>query len=132
MNIVESENRFMAEAKIWGSTTNQKSISYHFAEESCSMYYDKQEILLAQIRACEKLLNETRNVKEDLIVKSEIVDLTCALIEAKNNNKRAYCSYSGCKNEALILCSLCFDFYSCSYKHSYLHKHLIDEFEVLK
>jgi hypothetical protein len=94
---------------------------------------DKREIILAQIQACERLLKDTKDDTVALIVKSEIIDLAFVLVGtmSNKNSKLAYCSSYGCKNKAIILCSICFDFYSCGYKHAYLHKHHMNEFEVL-
>ena len=135
MNVIESEIQFMVvEAKICGCNTKEKSISYNFAEATHILCLEKRDIILAQIQACEKLLNNKKDEIADLVIKSEIVDLTLALLATKSNknSKLAYCSSYGCKNNAIILCSVCFDFYSCSYKHACIHTHPVDEFHVLK
>ena len=98
------------------------------------MYYDKHEVILAQIQACEKLLKDTKDEVAHLVIKNEIVDLTLVLaaIKRNKNSKLIYCSSYGCKNKAITLCSTCFDFYSCSYNHACLHRHSADEFQVLQ
>jgi hypothetical protein len=124
----------MVEAKICGCNTKEKSISYNFAEPIHSLCIEEREIILAQIQACEKLLKNTKDEVEHLVIKNEIVDLTVVLVTIKSNknSKSAYCSSYGCKNKAIILCSTCFDFYSCSYNHACLHRHSADEFQVLQ
>ena len=135
MNVIESEIQTMVvEAKVCGCNAKEKSISYNFAEPAHILCLEKRDIILAQIQACEKLLNNTKDEVVD-IIKNEIVDLTLvlsAIRSNKNNSKLAYCSSYGCKNNAIILCSVCFDFYSCSYKHACLHTHPVDDFYVLK
>ena len=134
MNVIESKIQTMVvEAKICGCNTKEKSISYNFAEPAHILCLEERDIILAQIQACEKLLNDTEDEVADLVIKSEIVDLALVLAAITNNknNKLAYCSSYGCKNNAIILCSICFDFYSCSYKHAFLHMHPVDDFEVL-
>ena len=124
----------MIEDKICGCGNTEKSVSYNFAESAYIQCLDTKEIILLQIHACESLLKDLNEEVDSLVVKSEIVDLTLALaaIKSNKNSKHAYCSSDGCKNHAIILCSICFDFYSCSYNHAYLHKHPMEEFEVIR
>lgn len=128
-----SEIQIKIKAKICGCNTKQKNISYHFAESDHNTYLDKREIILAQIQACELLLKDTKDDTVASVIKSEIVDLTLILAGTMNNknSKFAYCTTYGCKNKAIIICSVCFDFYSCGYKHAYMHNHPMDEFKVL-
>jgi len=131
--LIESEVQIQVEGKICGYNTKQKSISYRFTESGHSACLDKREIILAQIQACEILLKDTKDDTVASVIKSEIIDLTFVLagIMSNKNSKLAYCSSYRCINKANILCSICFDFYSCGYKHASLHKHPMDEFEVL-
>ena len=133
MNLIESQIPNMVEAKVVGGNTEEKSISYNFAEQGHILCLKKMEIIEAQIHACEILLEDIKDEAADLVIKSEIVDLTVALTEIKSNknSKFTYCSSNGCENKAIIICSVCFDFYSCGYKHACLHKHPMDEFKVL-
>jgi hypothetical protein len=133
LNLIGSEIKFQVEAKICGCNTKRKNISYHFAESDHNTYLEKTEIILAQIQACEILLKDTKDDTVASIIKSEIVDLTLVLAGTMNNknDKLAYCTSYGCKNKAIIICSACFDFYSCGYEHAYLHNHPMDEFKVL-
>ena len=132
MNLITSKIFTMIEAKICGCGNTEKSVSYNFAEPSYIQCLDNREIMQLQIHACESLLKDLNEEVDNLVVKSEIVELTLALAAMKSNknSKHAYCSLEGCKNHAITLCSICFNFYSCSYKHAYLHKHPMEEFEV--
>jgi len=66
------------EAKTCGCK-NKKSISYHFIEPAHSLCLDKRELVLAQIQACERLLNYSRDELELTTIKKEITDLKLAL-----------------------------------------------------
>lgn len=133
LTLIGSEIKIQIEAKICGCNTKRKNISYHFAESDHNTYFEKTEIILAQIQACEILLKDTKEDTVSSVIQSEIVDLTLVLAGTMNNknSKLAYCTSYGCKNKAIIICSVCFDFYSCGYKHACLHKHPMDEFKVL-
>ena len=108
MNVIESEIQTMVEAKICGCNTKEKSISYNFVEPAHCQCIEKWEIILAQIQACERLLKNTKDESVALVIKSEIVDLALVLgtIKSNENSKPAYCSSYGCKNNAIILCSI--------------------------
>ena len=123
----------MIEDKICGCGNTEKSVSYNFAESAYIQCLDTKEIILLQIHACEALLKDLNDEVDSLVTKSEIVDLTIALASTKDNrlSKVAYCSSQGCKNKAVIICSVCFDFYSCGYKHAYMHKHPLDVFKII-
>lgn len=133
MNLIESEIPIQIEAKICGFNTKHKSISYRFIESDHCAYLDKRDIILAEIQACEILLRNTKNDTLALVIKNEIVNLNLVLARTLSykNSKFAYCTSYGCKKKAVIICSVCFDFYSCGYKHAYLHKHPMEEFKVL-
>ncbi len=79
MNIVNSEMPFIIEAKTCGCK-NKKNISYSLIESSHNLCIDREEIILAQIQACERLLKyvngETDVVK---VINREIAELKLAL-----------------------------------------------------
>ncbi len=134
MNIKEPEIQLIAEATICGCSTKQKSISYHFTESALRCYLDKSETILEQIQACERLLKYTKDDTEASVIKSEIIDLHLVLVKSWSNKdtEPKYCSSLECRNKAVIKCTICPNFYVCSYQHAYVHNHLIDEFEVLR
>jgi hypothetical protein len=55
MNIINAETPFMIEAKTCGCEKN-KNVSYRFIESGHGLCYDKKEIILAQIQACDTIL----------------------------------------------------------------------------
>ena len=133
MNLIESEIQFHVEAKICGCNTNQKRISYRLIESDHCAYFAKSEIIRTQIQACQILLKNAKNDKVAYVIKDEIINLNLILAQtiSYSKGKVAYCTSYGCKKKAIIICSVCFDFYSCGYEHAYLHKHLMEEFKVL-
>lgn len=76
MNIVETH--FIVEAKTSGYNKN-KTISYRFIESAHSLCFDKREIILAQIEACERLSKFSSDEIEQDAIKKEISGLKLAL-----------------------------------------------------
>jgi hypothetical protein len=74
MNIAESENPFVIEAKTCGCK-DKRSITYSFIESSHSLCIDRRDITLAQIQACERLLKYLKDVTELAAVEKEIATL---------------------------------------------------------
>lgn len=79
MNIVESETPYLVEAKTCEGKDKGISVSYHFIESAHSLGFEKGELILAQIQACERLLKYTTDGEEILILKHEIAKLKLAL-----------------------------------------------------
>ncbi|HXT83433.1 MAG TPA: hypothetical protein VN704_03745 [Verrucomicrobiae bacterium] len=78
MNIVKPEEPFLLEAKTSGYD-KQKTISYYFIESVHSLCLNKIDIILEQIRACERLLHYASNKKDKNLIEKEIVELKFAL-----------------------------------------------------
>jgi hypothetical protein len=74
MNIAESENPFVIEAKTCGCK-DKRSITYSFIESSHSLCIDRRDIILAQIQACERLLKYLKDKTETAAVEKEIATL---------------------------------------------------------
>jgi hypothetical protein len=74
MNIAESENPFVIEAKTCGCK-DKRSITYSFIESSHSLCIDRRDIILAQIQACERLLKYLKDKTELATVEKEIATL---------------------------------------------------------
>jgi hypothetical protein len=74
MNIAESENPFVIEAKTCGCK-DKRSITYSFIESSHSLCIDRRDIILAQIQACERLLKYLKEKTELAAVEKEIATL---------------------------------------------------------
>jgi hypothetical protein len=74
MNIAESENPFVIEAKTCGCK-DKRGITYSFIESSHSLCIDRRDIILAQIQACERLLKYLKDVTELAAVEKKIATL---------------------------------------------------------
>ncbi len=74
MNIAESENPFVIEAKTCGCK-DKRSITYAFIESSHSLCIDRRDIILAQIQACERLSKYVKDKTELAAVEKEIASL---------------------------------------------------------
>ncbi|HEY6537169.1 MAG TPA: hypothetical protein VIY08_15450 [Candidatus Nitrosocosmicus sp.] len=78
MNIVKPEEPFLIEAKTSGYDKH-KTISYYFIESLHSLCLNKIDIILQQIRACERLLLYVKDEKDKNLIKKEIIELEFAL-----------------------------------------------------
>jgi len=76
MNIIEIP--FMVEAKTMGNQKT-KNVSYYINESPHSLCLDKEDIMLAQIHACERLLNLTEDQMDLAAVEEEISKLKFAI-----------------------------------------------------
>jgi len=79
MNITESESPYLVEARTGGSKERGRSVSYHFIESSHNICLEKGELMLAQIKACERLLKYAKGDEEITLLKDEITKLKLAL-----------------------------------------------------
>lgn len=77
MNIVSAQSSLMT-AKTCGCE-EKKQVTYAFSADPHSLCMDKKDVLEAQISACERLLNYTRDASEKSIVEREIAELRMAL-----------------------------------------------------
>ena len=76
MNIVEIP--FIVEAKTMGNLRT-KTVLYYFSESTHSLCLDKEAIMLAQVRACEILLDLSRNQTDTAVLEKEISKLILAI-----------------------------------------------------
>ena len=74
MNIAESENPFVIEAKTCGCK-DKRNVTYSFIGSSHSLCIDRRDIILAQIQACERLLKYVKDETELAAVEKEIASL---------------------------------------------------------
>jgi len=74
MNIAESENPFVIEAKTCGCK-DKRNVTYSFIGSSHSLCIDRRDIILAQIQACERLLKYVKDETELAAVEKEITSL---------------------------------------------------------
>ncbi len=78
MNIAEPETQFIIEAKTCGCK-DKRNITYNFIESSHNLCMDRKEILLAQLRACERLLKYAKEDVDLQAIQKEISDLKLIL-----------------------------------------------------
>ena len=76
MNIVEIP--FIVEAKTMGNLRT-KNVLYYFSESTHSLCLDKEAIMLAQVHACERLLDLSRDQTDTAVLEKEISKLILAI-----------------------------------------------------
>jgi hypothetical protein len=79
MNIAYTESPTYVEAKTCGCRKKGIKIAYSFVDTYHSLCLDKKDILMAQIDACERLLNNTTDKISDSAITKEIAELKMAL-----------------------------------------------------
>ncbi|HMG38219.1 MAG TPA: hypothetical protein VK566_03475 [Nitrososphaeraceae archaeon] len=78
MNLTDHEYLIQIDAKLCGSV-HQRKIAYSTIEFHHSLYINKKDMLLAQIRACELLYKYTTDIFDINVLKKEISDLKLML-----------------------------------------------------
>ena len=78
MNLTDHEYLIQIDAKLC-SSVNKRKIAYSTIEFYHSLYVNKKEMLLAQIRACELLYEYTTDIFDTNVLKKEISDLKLML-----------------------------------------------------
>ncbi len=76
MNIIEIP--FLVEAKTMG-TQKTKNVSYYFSESTHSLCLIKEDIMLAQVHACERLLDLSKDQTDVATIEKEIAKLKFAI-----------------------------------------------------
>ena len=79
MNIAYTESPAYVEAKTCGCREKGIKIAYSFVDTYHSLCLDKKDIIMAQIDACERLLNNTTDKTSDSAITKEIAELKMAL-----------------------------------------------------
>lgn len=79
MNIATEEYDSPVVAKTCGCTTNRRKVTYGFLSDSHSLCLDKQDIISAQLGACEKLSKYCNDKHDKQAVEREIMELRMAL-----------------------------------------------------
>ena len=86
MNIIKTEIPFIGEAKTTDCNNRKnRNITYHFMESAHPTCLDKEELLQAQLKACQRLLRlpyEEENDKD--IIENEIIELSQVLNVMRN------------------------------------------------
>ena len=81
MNIVEIP--FIVEAKTMGNLRT-KNVLYYFSESTHSLCLDKEAIMLAEVHACERLLDLSRDQTDTAVLEKEISKLRLAIETMKS------------------------------------------------
>jgi hypothetical protein len=79
MNIAYTESPTYVEAKTCGCREKGIKVAYSFVDTYHSLCLDKKDIIMAQIDACERLLNNTTDKISDSEITKEIAELKMAL-----------------------------------------------------
>lgn len=78
MNLTDHDYLIQIDAKFCGSVQKRK-VAYSTIEFYHSLYINKKDLLLAQIRACELLYKYTTDIFDINVLKKEISDLKLML-----------------------------------------------------
>lgn len=79
MNITDSEAPYEITAKTCGSKDNGRKVIYSFVESFHNLSKDKKDIIISEIRACERLRKYARDDVDKKVIEAEISDLKMAL-----------------------------------------------------
>jgi hypothetical protein len=77
MNIIKTETPFTVEAKTTGcNNAKNGKVTYHFIESAHTLCLNKEELLQAQLEACQRLLKlPNEKVDDKDIIENEIIKL---------------------------------------------------------
>jgi len=78
MNLTEIDSTIQIEAKLCGSL-HKRRIAYSVMEFHHSLYINKKDIILGQIRACELLYKYAIDSLDRNVLRKEILDLKLML-----------------------------------------------------
>ncbi len=86
MNIIKTETPFLVEAKSTGGNNRKnRNITYHFIESAHTLCLNKEELLQAQLKACQRLLKLPYEKEDDKdIIENEIIKLSQVLNVIRN------------------------------------------------
>ena len=86
MNIIKTEIPFIGEAKTTDCNNRKnRNITYHFMESAHPTCLDKEELLQAQLKACQRLLRLPYEEEYDKdIIENEIIELSQVLNVMRN------------------------------------------------
>jgi len=86
MNIIKTEIPFIVEAKTTDcNNIKNRNITYHFMESAHPTCLDKEELLQAQLKACQRLLRLPYEEEYDKdIIENEIIELSQVLNVMRN------------------------------------------------
>jgi hypothetical protein len=79
MNIAYIESTSFVEAKTCGCKEKGVKIAYSFIDSYHNLCVDKKDVILAEIEACVRLKNYSRDDVERNVIQKEIAELKMAL-----------------------------------------------------
>jgi hypothetical protein len=79
VNIAHTEEDYDIVAKTCGCKDTKRKVTYSFVDSYHSLCRDKNDIILSEVQACERLLKYTRDDNDTVVLEKEIGELKLAL-----------------------------------------------------
>jgi hypothetical protein len=79
MNIAHREEDYDIVAKTCGCKDRKRKVTYSFVDSYHSLCRDKNDIILSEVQACERLLKYTGDENDIVVLEKEIGELKLAL-----------------------------------------------------
>ena len=79
MNVTTSEEPHEIEAKTCGCKERNRKVTYSFIDVYHGLCKDEKVIVLSEIQACERLMNDTRDEIDKSVIETEIAELKLTL-----------------------------------------------------
>jgi hypothetical protein len=79
VNIAHTEEDYDIVAKTCGCKDRKRKVTYSFVDSYHSLCRDKNDIILSEVQACERLLKYTRDDNDTVVLEKEIGELKLAL-----------------------------------------------------
>jgi vacuolar-type H+-ATPase subunit D/Vma8 len=75
MNVTTSEEPYEFIAKTCGCKERNRKVTYSFIDAYHGLCKDKKDIVLSEIQACERLINDTRDEIDKNVIETVIAEL---------------------------------------------------------
>jgi hypothetical protein len=79
VNIADTEEEYDIVAKTCGCKDLKRKVTYSFVDSYHSLCRDKNDIILSEVQACERLLKYTGDENDIVVLEKEIGELKLAL-----------------------------------------------------
>jgi hypothetical protein len=79
VNIAHTEQDYDIVAKTCGCKDKKRKVTYSFVDSYHSLCRDKNDIILSEVQACERLLKYTGDENDIVVLEKEIGELKLAL-----------------------------------------------------
>jgi hypothetical protein len=79
VNIAKTEEDYDIVAKTCGCKDTKRKVTYSFVDSYHSLCRDKNDIILSEVQACERLLKYTGDENDIVVLEKEIGELKLAL-----------------------------------------------------